>query len=307
MIAPTHMINCPGSCALPDVPIISPIVISRNEGSELESTIRNLLQTAPEEQLEIIVVDDGSTDNSMDFLSGLPQVRVLRSTGEGVARARNLGASKATGDIVLFVDAHIRASQNWHIPICRVLRDEAVGSASPCIYDRSRPEAHGYGQTLEGPELKTTWLRKAGDEPHAVPILPGCFLAMRLETFQRSGGYDPGMRQLGGNDVELSFRLWSLGYEQKVVPEIEVGHLFRNSTPYPALWRSLLHNRLRMAMVHFQQERIERVIKALRIYENFPGALAMTVDSDVHDRRAWMAGIRRFSDDWFFERFTLAC
>jgi GT2 family glycosyltransferase len=140
-----------------------------------------------------------------------------------------------------------------------------------------------------------------------VPVLPGGFLAMRRETYLRTGGYDPGMRQLGGNDAELSCRLWLSGYEQKVVPELEVGHLFRSAAPYPAKWAALLHNRLRMALVHFHAERVERVVHALRAYEAFPAAVAMTLDTDVQERRALLARTRSFSDDWFFERFSLAC
>jgi hypothetical protein len=130
---------------------------------------------------------------------------------------------------------------------------------------------------------------------------------MRRETYLRTGGYDPGMRQLGGNDAELSCRLWLSGYEQKVVPEVEVGHLFRTAAPYPAHWRSVLHNRLRMALVHFHPDRVERVVHALRGYQSFPAAVALTVDTDVHERRALMARTRRFNDDWFFERFALTC
>jgi GT2 family glycosyltransferase len=293
--------------AIPVTPLISIIVISRNEGSELESTVRNLLETAPPSQLELIVVDDGSTDHSTDFLQSKPEIAVVRSAGIGVARARNLGASRASGDIVLFADAHVRAPLDWHIPIADALRDEAVGSVAPGVYSIDKPQARGFGLSVEGPSLRSPWLHKTGPSPYAVPILPGCFLAMRRETFLQTGGYDSGMLQLGGNDVELSFRMWSCGYEQRVVPDVEVGHLFRTSTPYPAQWTALLHNRLRMAMVHFQAARMERVVDALRSYETFPAAVSMLLDTDVCARRAQIARTRRFDDDWFFLRFTLAC
>ena len=176
---------------------------------------------------------------------------VLRSPGLGVARARNLGASHASGDVILFADAHVRAPEGWHIPVTDALRDERVGAVAPGIYSLTDPERRGFGMSVAGPDLRVPWLRKAGSAPYPVPVLPGGFLAMRRETYLRTGGYDPGMRQLGGNDAELSCRLWLSGYEQKVVPELEVGHLFRSAAPYPAKWVALLHNRLRMALVHF--------------------------------------------------------
>jgi len=293
--------------ALPAAPRIDVVVITRNEGSELEATVTNLLQTAPPSQVKVIVVDDSSTDGSTDVLDSRPGVTLLRSPGEGVARARNLGAAHATGDVVLFADAHVRAPDGWHTPLADALRDEGVGAVAPGVYSLTEPERRGFGMSVAGPELRVPWLSKAGDAPYPVPVLPGCFLAMRRETYLRTGGYDPGMRQLGGNDAELSCRLWLSGYEQRIVPELEVGHLFRPAAPYPARWSALLHNRLRMALVHFHAERVERVVHALRAYEAFPAAIAMTLDTDVHERRALLARTRSFSDDWFFERFSLAC
>jgi len=293
--------------ALPAAPRFDAVVITRNEGSELEATVTNLLQTAPPDQVRLIVVDDGSTDHSADFLDSRPGVTLLRLPGEGVARARNFGAAHATGDVILFADAHVRAPDAWHIPMADALRDERVGAVAPGIYSLTDPERRGFGMSVAGPELRVPWLRKAGSAPYPVPVLPGCFLAMRRETYLRTGGYDPGMRQLGGNDAELSCRLWLCGYEQKIVPELEVGHLFRSAAPYPARWTALLHNRLRMALVHFHAGRVERVVQALRAYEAFPAAVAMTLDTDVHERRALLARTRSFNDDWFFERFSLAC
>jgi glycosyltransferase involved in cell wall biosynthesis len=292
---------------LPPTPRISVVVITRNEGNELEATVRILFGSAPPGQLEMIVVDDGSTDNSTGFLDAMPEVKVVRSSGVGVARARNLGASHASGDVIVFADAHVRAPGGWHVPVSDALRDERVGSVAPGIFSLTDPERRGFGMDVAGPDLRSSWLRKAGSAPYAVPVLPGGFLAMRRETYLKTGGYDPGMRQLGGNDAELSCRLWLSGYEQRVVPELEVGHLFRSAAPYPAKWVALLHNRLRMAMVHFHPQRVERVVHALQAYEAFPAAVAMTLDTDVQERRTLMAQTRSFNDDWFFERFSIAC
>ena len=100
--------------SLPDVPKVSVVIITRNEGTELRATVTNFLETLPADQRELIVLDDGSTDRSAAFLAGMPEVKLLHSDGIGVARARNFGASHATGDVILFSDAHIRAPRGWH-------------------------------------------------------------------------------------------------------------------------------------------------------------------------------------------------
>jgi GT2 family glycosyltransferase len=293
--------------ALPSRPTVSVVIITRNEGSELEATVTNVLQTLPSDRREVIVVDDGSTDDSTAFLAKVPEVTVLHSTGLGVAGARNFGAESATGDVILFADAHVRAPAGCYELMCDVLRDASVGSVAPGVYSMKTPERVGFGLDVTGPNLHTTWRRKAGAQPQAVPVLPGCFLAMRRDVYRRTGGYDPVMRQLGGNDAELSCRLWLLGYRQLVVPEFAVAHLFRELPPYPSLWTSVLHNRLRMAFVHFGRERLERVLQALRGYEAFPAAMAMIRDTNVFSRRADLLGARQFDDDWYFEQFTLTC
>src|ERR1035438_6540074 len=124
-------IEGPGS--LPLCPSVSVVIISRNEGSELRETVRNVLTTLPQKQREVIVVDDSSTDDSTDFLRELPEVRMLPATGLGVARARSYGASQATGDVILFADAHVRAPAGWHEPLLDALRDHRTGAVAPGI------------------------------------------------------------------------------------------------------------------------------------------------------------------------------
>ena len=288
-------------------PKLSVVIISRNEGEELAATVSNLRATTPGARLELIVVDDGSTDGSTDFLDGASDVLLLRAGQLGVAKARNYGAARATGEIVLFADAHVRAPDGWFEPMIEALRDPSVGAVAPGIFSLADPKRRGFGLELIGAQLHARWRHRQGAAPYAVPVLPGAFLAMRREIFESTGGYDPGLHQLGGNDNELSCRFWLLGYQLLVVPGVEVGHLFRSAPPYPAKWSAVLHNRLRMAFIHFGTSRVERVLRALRVYDSFPAAAAMMIDTDVFSRRSVMAVTRRFDDEWFFQKFQLEC
>jgi len=296
------------SHASPDsTPQVSIIIISRNEGAELCATVTNLRQTLPASRRQLIVVDDGSTDGSAAFLADAPDVLLLRTENLGVAKARNFGASRATGGIILFADAHMRAPEGWLEPLVEALDDPSVGAVSPGIYSLTDPRCRGFGLDLIGAELHARWRIRRGSDPYPVPVLPGAFLAMRRETLLATGGYDPGLHQLGGNDNELSCRFWLLGYRLLVVPRVEVGHLFRVTPPYPATWSAVVHNRLRMAFIHFGAARVERVLRALRVYESFPAGAAMMLDTDVFSRRAQMAKLRQYDDDWFFQNFQLEC
>src|SRR6266478_2754278 len=100
---------------------VSVVIISRNEGAWLRRTVENLEATLPARS-EIVVVDDGSTDGSAAFLRHRkPCLRFLRTPGIGVARARNFGGQRASGEILLFADAHLAMPRSWCEPLLEVL------------------------------------------------------------------------------------------------------------------------------------------------------------------------------------------
>ncbi len=286
---------------------ISVIVISRNEGQDLRNTVENLADTLPPDS-EIIVVDDGSTDRSADFLKRRRsrRIRLFRSEGEGVARSRVYGASQATGDVFVFADAHLGLDADWWRPLLDQVDNPAVGAAAPGIARMPPVGPTGWGLTFKGPAMEVRWLRRKPSGASGAPILPGCCLAMRREVFQATGGgWDPGLLHRGNVDNEISVRLWLLGYEAVVVPDTVVRHRFRTQSPYPVGWPQYLHNRLRLAFVHFKPERLAKAVSHLRKYPNFGEALELLVEGDIAARRRAIAAVRKRSDDWYFDRFRL--
>jgi GT2 family glycosyltransferase len=132
-------------------------------------------------------------------------------------------------------------------------------------------------------------------------------MAMRHDTLKRAGAFDEGMPQWGSEDMELCLRYWLLGYEAWVVPDVTVLHYFRKQRPYGAESRLLVHNLLRVALLHFSQERMGRVLSALRNHARFGAALALAAESDVWRKRAEFAARRVRDDDWLFEKFSDCC
>jgi GT2 family glycosyltransferase len=280
------------------------VVPALNEGGELARTVANLRATLPE-QSEIIVVDDGSTDACADSLQQDHVLRVIRGRRLGSASARNVGAQHARGDVIIFSDAHVSAPEHWWVPICESLRDPAVGAVAPVISVMGSESSKGYGMRWKGPDFGVEWLPPEQGTPHSIGLAPGCMLAMRREVFRETGGFDDGMKLWGMEDSELSLRLWLLGYELKLIPTVEVAHLFRQKHPYTIGWTCVIHNMLRTAFCHFKTERIERVVQTLKGYRDFAAAMAMLAVSDVQSRRQFLDSRRRRSDDWFFERFPM--
>jgi GT2 family glycosyltransferase len=223
----------------------------------------------------------------------------------GSACARNLGGRAATGDIVVFSDAHILAPEHWWEPLTEALDQTFVGAVSPVISVMGCEGNKGYGMRWKGPDFGIEWLTPQTERPHPVGLVPGAFLAMRSEVFRATGGFDEGMILWGMEDSELSLRFWLLGYELRVVPGVEVAHLFRRSHPYTVGWAYVIHNMLRLAYLHFKTERIERVIESLKRYRDFSRAMSLLSNSDVRKRREFLGVRCSYNDDWFFERFPM--
>lgn len=285
---------------------LSVVLISHNEGLNLRRTVENLRDTLPSES-EVLVVDDRSSDGSADFLSpATGSVRLVRPKRRlGVAAARNYGASRCEGDVIVFCDAHLSFPRGWCKPLMSLLEDPLIGAVAPCISDRNAKHNKGFGLRPSGPDLNAKWLSRKGNDPYPVPLLPGACMALRRDVFQAAGGFDRKLIRYGVEDCELSLRLWLLGYELWLVPAVDVEHEFHERIPYNVDWRTVLHNRLRMAFVHFSASRRARVLDALKEYPGFTAALDLVTRSDAALHRSELESRRKHDDNWFFQRFGL--
>lgn len=285
---------------------ISVVVPSRNEGPYVAATVHNLLGGLPADG-ELIVIDDHSTDGSTGMLRTDPRVRIERTPGcVGPAAARNLGAALATGRVLVFSDAHVEAPADWVSALTAPLRRPEVGGTGPVLCDLFVRDAKGHGLRFCDFATSLEWLPRNGDEPYAVPVLPGFFIAMRREVFAEIGGFDDGMLVYGMEDPELSVQLWARGYQCVLVPTVEVAHLYRDPPPdYQLDWETGLHNILRLGVAHFGRHRIERMIRRHLRDAAFPAAAARVAVSDAGARRAQVAKGRTRDDDWYFAHFSM--
>ncbi len=284
---------------------VSVVVISRNEGRELARTVQNFDDTLPGDA-EIIVVDDGSSDRSPDRLrTRRGRIKLHRVRNFGVARARNFGAHHARGDVVVYADAHLRLKPDWWRPMLDVLANRKVGGVAPAITNYGETRA-GYGLKFTDRRLEVRWLWRRPSGPVAAPIIPGCCFATRRDVIEATGGWDDRQLQRGNIDNEGCVRFWLLGYELMITPDTVVEHKFRKRSPYPVGWPEFLYNRLRLAFVHFNAERIGKVVASLRGYPGFGEALALLASSDIAERRRQMQQHRVYDDDWYCQRFKMS-
>lgn len=287
---------------------VSIVIVCHNEHDYLRRTVHSLSSGLPA-RAEIAVVDDQSTDGSCDFLfasdSPYRNTTVLRSpTRLGVSGARNYGASHTHGEILVFSDAHVEAPTGWFKQIGDALADPAVGAVVPAVTGLDDPEsAQGYGMRFSSDTLDVEWLGKTGDDPYPVPLMCGCFMAIRRAVFDELNGFDAGMTLWGSEDLEFSLHLWLRGYECRVLPNLVVAHRFAPSFRYPVDWE-LLYNRLRMGVVHLGPKRCFDLLSQHQSDAHITSAWERLTTSDVWIRRHAIRLARRHDDDWYFERFA---
>ncbi len=293
-----------------ETPEISIVIPSRNEGAYLTYTVHWILANGGEREFEVIVVDDGSTDDSIAQLIGRygadERLCLVEGERKGPGRARNLGALEAKGRHIVFIDAHCYTPPGWLERLTGPLTSPDVGMVGCAFTDLRQPGSGvGVGCSWGGPALDMVWLPQISTEAYPVPLLPGGCQALRRDDFLEFGKYDEGMRHIGSEGEEQSLRCWLMGYQVLVEPRVVVHHLFRERPPYDIRAGELIYNRLRLAMVHFTPERIARVVDALKHLPQYSSQWLPLLDSDVMEQRAFWLSRRVRSDDWFFSQFAI--
>jgi len=211
--------------SFPEVSIIIPVL---NRADELRRCLTSLKQLSyPQEKLQIIVVDDGSSDESP--LVAKEFGALLVSSGgcrRGPAAARNVGASRATGGILAFIDSDCSASIGW------------LGDLVPAFSDPSIAAVGGQvdGMCTESPvdryeavmsSLSIGNRERVGNSGHDTFYLPSCNLLVRRSAFNSAGGFKESMHV--GEDVDLTWRLRDKGLSISYIPVGNVLHEHRSS------------------------------------------------------------------------------
>lgn len=202
-------------------PTVSVVISSYNYGHYIEETIQSVLsQTHP--ALEIIVIDDGSTDNSAEVIESFgDRVKFVRQQNQGVCVARNKGAAMATGDILSFLDSDdIWLPRKLEKQVAAFLADEEVGIVS-CGIRHFDTEGKTIAEYVSG---RSGWCDK-DILLYREPVLnsTASVIAVRRDIFQRVGGFDEQRELFAAEDRELCYRV-AKASKLAFIPEILVDY-----------------------------------------------------------------------------------
>jgi glycosyltransferase involved in cell wall biosynthesis len=175
-------------------------------------------QTVPREFYEIVVVDDGSTDETCARVKAHTGVRLLTQVHAGPASARNLGVQRARGEIVLFTDADCEPTPNWIERMVAPFRDGQVVGVKG-VYRTCQQEIVARFVQLE---YEDKYDRMAREKQ--IDFVDTYAAGYRRDVFVANGGFDPVFTQASVEDQEFSFRLARQGYKMVFAPEAVVYH-----------------------------------------------------------------------------------
>ncbi|CAB1412586.1 unnamed protein product [Pleuronectes platessa] len=181
-----------------------------------------------------------------EYMVRLPKVRIMRTKKrEGLIRTRLLGAAAAKGEVITFLDSHCEANVNWLPPLLDRIAKNRKTIVCPMI-DVIDHDNFGYetqaGDAMRGAFDWEMYYKRIPipaklqnddpSEPFESPVMAGGLFAVNTKWFWELGGYDTGLEIWGGEQYEISFKVWMCGGRMEDIPCSRVGHIYRKYVPY---------------------------------------------------------------------------
>lgn len=214
-------------------PLVSIIIPAYNEEKVLENCVRSILRSTYR-KLEIIIVNDGSTDGTFAVMQNFaadPRVRLVNKPNGGKASALNRGIARAKGEVFFFVDADGLFKPDTITQMLAGFRSEQVGAVcgndAPVNLDCLQTQLLAV-QT----HVTTSFVRRALALVNCLPIVSGNIGAFRRDVIERIGPFRVGCI---GEDLELTWRVHRAGYRVEFQPDAMV--YAESPSTLMALWK----------------------------------------------------------------------
>jgi glycosyltransferase involved in cell wall biosynthesis len=181
-----------------------------------DAVVQSLSQTRSSLQVELIVVDDGSTDGTAAIAESAG-ARVIRQENAGPAAARNRGWQSATGGFICFTDSDCIPAAGWLENLLNGFTDSHIGAVA------------GSYEIANSSSWLARWVHQEIMERHKrMPPVIRAFgsynVAIARHVLQATGGFDPAYRRASGEDNDLSYRIMKKGYRIAFRPQAKVAH-----------------------------------------------------------------------------------
>ncbi len=227
-----------------DWPRVSVVIPTRDGRHHLERLFEGLIEHTDYPALEVVVLDNASSDDSLDYLKGLdppfPLHTIASEENLSFAAANARGAQRATGELLLFLNNDVEAFEpGWLKELVCALDGEGVEAVGATLLHPEDPTAQqppvvvqhrairfrwqdGMVKAFNDGDGDDLWESQPGVELRAPAVTAACMLVAR-ESFERVGGFGEGYRY-GTEDVDLGLKLLLCGGESAGVGRAVLVH-----------------------------------------------------------------------------------
>ncbi len=199
--------------------LVSIIIPVKNGAATLDACLRSI-KRSHYKNIEVIVVDDHSTDNTVEIAQRHNCIVLEAKDGRGANHARNFGAQHAKGEILLFLDSDIVIGRETILSVVETLEDDGIDAVVGIYTAKHRHETFVS-------QYKNLWVRYSYmKSPPAIDWLFGAISGIKREAFEKLGGFNIELlSQHGHDDIELGKRFARANLNIMLNMDIEVEHL----------------------------------------------------------------------------------
>lgn len=198
--------------------LVSIVIPTFNGASRIGHCLHTLTSQTAQREIEILVVDDGSTDDIAAVVACYPQARLISQQNAGPATARNRGAREARGRIILFTDDDCVPMPNWLEAMLVPFADVDVVGVKGVYRTRQTTLMARFVQVEY--EDKYRLMRNLA----TIDFIDTYSAAFLRERFLEMNGYDTSFPVACAEDIELSYRMSARGWKMKFTPAAIVFH-----------------------------------------------------------------------------------
>lgn len=197
---------------------ISVIIPAYNAAKTIRNTVEAVISPKGlPAKPEIIVVDDGSNDDTVKILKDYPDVITITQPNSGPATARNTGAFFSKGEIVVFTDSDTIPHPDWLYELTKPFEDNRI-YATTGTYSIANPE-NELAQFIQ----REIALKHSNYKDFI--LFGGSYnLAIRKRLFTQIGGFNEEYKKASGEDTEICYKILKEGHKIKYVPTAIVSH-----------------------------------------------------------------------------------
>ena len=220
-----------------DEALVSIVIPVYNAGNVIEDCLNSVL-ALDYKNFEVIIVDDCSTDKSVDFIrNNFPRIKVLTTPrNSGFAASINLGIKNSQGIIVVLLNMDTIVDKGWLRPLVNLLvNDKSIGLVGSKIFSYDRKILQHAGGLLLENGLSVHIGRGEPDNGkynslRDVDYLCGASLGFKRSTIEGMGLFDEGYRPLYYEDADMAYRLRKRGLRVVYLPDSVLVHKENVST-----------------------------------------------------------------------------